>query len=272
MPGPFISFLTDFGTDATAPAVCRGVMLGIAPDARIVDLTHAVTRQNVNEGAFLLWSALPHLPVGMHVAVVDPGVGTARRGVALRVARGDMMVGPDNGLLIPAAQRLGGVVAAHALTEPRLWKHPVSSTFHGRDVFSPVGAYLAAGEPIEAAGEAVAPDELVDLRMPDARASEGGLETAVIFVDTFGNCRIAGELADLEAVTGSPAAGRTFRLTAGGGTASIPFHATFGQVALGEPLLYEDADYAGLGIAVNHGSAAERFGIGAGDELRIEPT
>jgi hypothetical protein len=270
MPGPFVSFLTDFGTDATAPAVCRGVILGICPEARIVDLTHAVTRQDVAEGAFLLWSAVPHLPVGVHLAVVDPGVGTARRGVAVRAARGDLLVGPDNGLLRPAVERLGGLAAAHALTEPRLWKHPVSSTFHGRDVFAPVTAHLAHGEPLSAVGETLDPGELVDLQLPRATARDGGLDTGVIFVDTFGNCRLAGDLGELQAAVGAITDGDGFRVQTGSIQAEMPYHATFGQVAAGEAMLYEDADYAGLGLAINHGSAADSFGMAAGSAVRIE--
>src|ERR1700674_1776582 len=105
---PFISFLTDFGVGSSAPSVCRGVMLGIAPDARVVDVTHAVRQFAVRDGAFLLARSVPYFPVGVHVAVVDPGVGTARRPVALQAARGDLLVGPDNGVLLPAARALGG--------------------------------------------------------------------------------------------------------------------------------------------------------------------
>ena len=139
---PFISFMTDFGVGSSAPAVCRGVMLDIAPDARLVDVTHAIRHFALRDGAFLLARSVPYFPVGVHVAVVDPGVGTARRPIALKVSRGDYLVGPDNGLLVPAARALGGVVAARALENRALWLPSVSHTFHGRDIFSPVGAHL----------------------------------------------------------------------------------------------------------------------------------
>ena len=272
MPAPFISFLTDFGSASTAPAVCRGVMLGIAPEARIVDLTHAVRQFAIRDGAFLLWSAVPYLPLGVHLAVVDPGVGTERRAVAIRAGRGDLLVGPDNGVLRPAAERLGGVVEARALTNPALWLDPVSSTFHGRDLFAPVAAHLAAGEPLPSVGEEVPVADLVDLVLPAATAREGGLDSAVLFIDAFGNCRIAGELADLEAATGPVEPGRAFRVVPGSGApVQVPYQPTFGRVASGTPLLYEDADYAGLGLAVNQGSAAERFGLAPDDRVRIEP-
>lgn len=272
MAGPFISFLTDFGGAATAPAVCRGVILGLVPDARILDLTHDVRRFAVRDGAFLLWSAIGYLPVGVHLVVVDPGVGTDRRPIALRVARGDLLVGPDNGVLRPAAERLGGIVEARALSSPHLWRDEVSSTFHGRDIFAPVAARLAAGTPLADAGEELAAGDLVPLEFPTAAMRDGALETSVLFIDTFGNCRLAGDEADLAALAGGTLEeGRTFRLLAGASAEAVPFHRTFGRVAPGTPLLYRDADYDGLGLAVNLGSAAGRFGLALDDPVHIEP-
>ena len=272
MAGPFLSFLTDFGSASTAPAVCRGVILGLVPDARILDLTHDVRHFAVRDGAFLLWSAIPYLPVGVHLVVVDPGVGTQRRGLALRAERGDLLVGPDNGVLRPAAERLGGITEAYALTNPRLWRGEVSSTFHGRDLFAPVAARLAAGTPHSEAGEAVPVGEVVPLEFPTASIRDGALETAVLFVDTFGNCRLAGDEADLAALLGGTLEdGRVFRVRCGATTEIVPFQRTFGRVAEGAPLLYRDADYAGLALAINQGSAAERFGLALDSPVRIEP-
>jgi S-adenosylmethionine hydrolase len=272
MAGPFISFLTDFGSAATAPAVCRGVILGLVPDARILDLTHDVRPFAVRDGAFLLWSAIPYLPVGVHLVVVDPGVGTERRGVVLRAARGDLLVGPDNGVLRPAAERLGGITEARALTNPRLWRDEVSSTFHGRDLFAPVAARLAAGTPLTEAGAAVPVDELLRLEFPTASVRDEALETAVLFIDTFGNCRLAGDEADLAALLGGALEdGRSFRVLCGATAETVPFQRTFGRVGEGAPLLYRDADYGGLGLAINQGSAAERFGLALDSPVRIEP-
>lgn len=131
-PSRFISFLTDFGAIATAPAVCRGVIWGIAPDAVINDLSHAVRPFDVREGAFLLAMALPYQPVGVHLVVVDPGVGTPRRPIGIRTRRGDVLIGPDNGVLRPAAEALGGIVEARALENATLWRESVSSTFQDR--------------------------------------------------------------------------------------------------------------------------------------------
>ena len=272
MPGPFISFLTDFGAES-APATCRGVMWGIAQEARILDLTHNVRKYAVRDGAFLLSRMVGFLPVGVHLAVVDPGVGTARRPIALRAGRGDLLVGPDNGLLLPAARVLGGVTAAHLITAADLFLSHVSSTFHGRDIFAPVAAHLANGVPLERVGPAIDPAELVDLRLPEPVVRDGVLETTVLFIDSFGNARLAGQPEDLaQAADVELTAGRSFRVTGGSIGAegiAVPWHATFGDVAPGDPLLYEDADYGGLGISVNQASAAERFGLVIDTPVRI---
>ena len=268
--GPLISFLTDFGGES-APAVCRGVIWGIATDARILDLNHNVRKFAIRDGAFLLSRAVPYLPVGVHLAVVDPGVGTARRPIALRVARGDLLVGPDNGLFRPAAAALGGIVAAHQLTERRFFLPELSSTFHGRDIFAPVAAHLATGVPIEAVGPALDPGTLVELTLPEATARDGGLDTAVLFIDSFGNVRLAGQPDELAAATGvALEPSRAFRITVAGTRHDITWQTTFGGVDAGEPLLYDDADYDGLGVAVNQASAAERFGLAIDVPVRIE--
>ena len=273
MAGPLITFLTDFGPES-APAVCRGVMWGIAPDARILDLSHTVRKYAIRDGAFLLSRMVGYLPVAVHVAVVDPGVGTVRRPVAIRTARGDTLVGPDNGLLIPAARVLGGAVAAHHITASELFLPTVSSTFHGRDIFSPVSAHLANGLPIDDVGPRVDPSTLVDLRFPEPRVEDGVLDTAVLLVDSFGNARLAGRPEDLaRAAGGDLRRGRRFRVSGGSigaGGVDVPWQATFGEVEPGEALLYEDADYGGLGISINRASAAERFGLDIDTPLRVE--
>ncbi|MGH2427916.1 MAG: SAM hydrolase/SAM-dependent halogenase family protein [Candidatus Limnocylindria bacterium] len=267
---PFISFLTDFGSDS-APAVCRGVMWAICPDARILDIGHTVAKFAIRDGAFLLDCALPYLPVGVHLAVVDPGVGTSRRPLALRAARGDVLLGPDNGLLAPAARRLGGIESARILENPELWRPEVSSTFHGRDIFAPVAAHLACGAGFDTIGPEIPPSEIVDLVLPVAAPARGGLDSAVLFVDSFGNCRVAGQAADLESLTGALRPGDRFRVLLPHRELSVPWATTFGDVAAGEPLLYEDADYAGLALGINQGSAAEHFGLARDTPVRIEP-
>lgn len=274
---PFISFMTDFGVGASAPAVCRGVMLGIAPDVRLVDITHAVRQFAVRDGAFLLARSVPYFPVGVHVAVVDPGVGTTRRPIALRASRGDLLVGPDNGLLLPAVEKLGGMVEARALENRALWLPTVSHTFHGRDIFSPVGAHLANGTPFEEVGPRLSRGEIVELKLPGATLRDGGLDTSVLLIDAFGNCRLAGETADVRALFPDGAADRRLLVTLAGPDGStaerlvIPWVRTFGEVPLGAALLFEDADFAGPALAVNQGSAADRFGLLLDSLIRLEP-
>jgi S-adenosylmethionine hydrolase len=265
----FITFLTDFGD--TAPATCRGVIWSILPDARINDLTHGSQAFGIRDGAFLLWSSVPYQPVGVHLAVVDPGVGTERRGIAIQVARGDRLVGPDNGLLMMAAERLGGIVAAHELTNRALWRDAVSHTFHGRDIFAPVAAHLAAGVAIGEVGPWIDPATLVALTMPEAGVVGDALETSVIFIDSFGNARLAGQPADLAALRGGLAPGDRFTVRIGAEEHDVAWQTTFGGAREGEALLYEDADYAGLAIGVNQGSAADRFRLAPETRVRIAP-
>jgi hypothetical protein len=272
MAGPFISFLTDFGGE-TAPAICRGVIWSIAADARILDLNHAVRRHSIRDGAFLLSRAIGYLPVGVHLAVVDPGVGTDRRAIAILASRGDILVGPDNGLLRPAVRALGGIVEARELTNAELFLPRVSSTFHGRDIFAPVAARLAGGLPFPSVGPLVEAATLVDLVLPVPVARDGGLDSVVVFIDPFGNVRIAGGREDLERIAGPLATGRPLRVRLKGAKRSIDltWAATFADVPPGTAIAYDDAETAGLAIAVNQGSAAESLGLELDDVVRIEP-
>ena len=159
-----VCFLSDFGLTDDFVGTCKGVMHGIAPGVSIVDLTHEVPDFGVEAGAELLQHATRYMPAdAVYLAVVDPGVGTRRRGIALRTGSGALLVGPDNGLLVAAAESLGGISGAVALTEERFHRHPVSNTFHGRDIFAPVAGHLVAGVGISDLGEAVEPASLTRL-------------------------------------------------------------------------------------------------------------
>jgi S-adenosylmethionine hydrolase len=277
MPRPFLSFLTDFGPDGPAP-ICRGVMLTIAPDAQIVDIGHNVRKYAIRDGALLLWSAVPYLPVGVHVAVVDPGVGTDRRPVAIQTVRGDVLVGPDNGLLMPPAERLGGIREARVLENRALWLPVTTSTFHGRDIFAPVAAHLANGTPFESVGPTIDPAELVQLRMPTATVRDGWLDTTVAFIDSFGNARLAGLPEDLVTAVGPLDAGRPLVVELMDPAAEGPpptevratWQRTFGAVPVGEPLLYQDSSGT-ISLSDNQGDIARRLGLVVDQPARIRP-
>ncbi len=268
---PFISLLTDWGDRDPSPAICRGVILGIAPDALIVDITHEVEKYNIHHGALMLWHALPYMPIGAHVAVVDPGVGTSRRPIALETARGDYLIGPDNGLLLPGADRLGGVTRAHVLENIQYRLPVVTATFHGRDLFSPAGAHLALGVPIDQMGPALDPAELTQIDWPSVIVRPAELETAVVYRDTFGNLKLAGQTADLLDALSGLEFGAQVSVRIGKGRSRIvtmPWAPTFGEVGKGGHLLYEDS-YGRLCIAQNQGNAAESLDISEGTVLRI---
>jgi S-adenosylmethionine hydrolase len=270
MARPFLSFLTDFGPDGPAP-ICRGVMLTIAPDAQIVDIGHHVRKYAIGDGAFLLWCAMPYLPVGVHVAVVDPGVGTARRPIAILTERGDSLVGPDNGLLIPAAERLGGIREARILENRDLWlPTATSSTFHGRDIFSPVGAHLAMGRPFADVGPSLDPADLVRIPWPTATIRDGGLDSAVAYIDSFGNCRLAGVPSQLGEAVGELVAGRPLVLDIDGrgDPERVTWQKTFGETEIGSTLLYEDS-FGTISLADHQGNAAARLGLSVGQAVRI---
>ena len=268
---PVITILTDFGLDG-AVAACKGVIFGICRDAQIVDVGHTIRKYAIRDGAFLLRFTLPYVPVGTHIGVVDPGVGTERRPIAIRASRGDVLIGPDNGLLPPAADALGGPTQARELDNRDLWLPVTSSTFHGRDIFSPVAARLAAGEAqFDDVGREVALDTLVRLPEPAARASDGSIDTVVTYVDSFGNLRLAGGGDELASAFGEMAEGTPLTV-AFGGPESIReesrYASTFGAVPKGASLVYVDS-LGNLAMADNQGSLAARLGIGHDRPVRI---
>lgn len=262
MAPAFVSLLTDFGLRDPSAAICRGVIAAIAPEAIVVDISHEVRKYAIRDGALLLWCALPYMPVGISVAVVDPGVGTARRPIAIRSGRGDVLVGPDNGLLIPVLERLGGLAEARLLNNRDLWLATVSTSFHGRDIFSPVGAHLATGTPFDAVGPGIDPSGLERLPLPPVRVVPGGLETGVVYVDTFGNVKLAGLVSDLTAALGPLAAGDRLALEIGprGRGVDLPWATAFGEQPVGTALVYEDS-YGRACVAVNQGDAAATLGL-----------
>jgi S-adenosylmethionine hydrolase len=244
--------------------VCHGVIKRIAPEADVIDITHGIPPQRVLQGALLLAEALPYMPVGVHLAVVDPGVGGTRRSLALRAADGRLYVGPDNGLLLVAADRLGGVVEAVEIANEAYMLAPVSATFHGRDVFAPAAAHLAAGVPLAELGPALDPAKLVRLELPAPRAEEGRLSATVVVVDRFGNLRLNADGADL--ASAGIGQGDVVSVEVVDRHYSALVARTFVDVAPGKLVLYEDSS-RGMALAINQGSAARLLAVVAGQEI-----
>ncbi len=262
------TLLTDYGTQDDFVGVCHGVIRTICPDAPIVDITHGIARHDVRHGALVLANALRYMPVGVHVAVVDPQVGTERRAVALRCADHRLLVGPDNGLLNPAWERCGGVLEAVDVSRSPHRLEPVSATFHGRDVFAPVAAHLAAGAELADAGEALDPDELATLDLPVPRRDEDAVVAHALAIDRYGNVSL--DLLHEDLADTGLSLGRAVRIEAHERRHLATFAHTFADVPAGGLLIYEDA-YRALAVAVNRGDAAVVLGVAPDDELRLSP-
>ena len=264
-----LTFLSDYGLLDEFVGVCHGVIARLAPEVRVIDVNHGVARHDVRAGALALRGSLPYMPPGVHLAVVDPEVGGRRRAVALACAEENrILVGPDNGLLTLAAERFGGVVEAVEITHSPHRLEPVSATFHGRDLFAPVAARLAAGDPLADAGDPVAPDELVSLELPQARVEQGTLVAHALTNDRYGNV-ILDVVHDQLAGSGLKL-GATVDVDVGGAVQRARFARTFADVEPGELLVYEDAQ-RNLALAVNRGSALGELGLSRDTELRLRP-
>ncbi|MCA2215262.1 SAM hydrolase/SAM-dependent halogenase family protein [Jidongwangia harbinensis] len=256
----WISLTTDYGTFDGFVAACHGSIARIAPEVRVIDVTHHVPPADVARGAAVLAQTAPHLPASVHCAVVDPGVGTDRRGIAIGTPDG-VLVGPDNGLLVWAAEALGGLATVVELTNPDWFLSGVSRTFHGRDVFAPAAARIAAGAPLADAGPPVDPETVVRLPDPVVTVADGWIESEVMTVDRFGNVQLA--------APGDVLAGLGADLLVNGNVRARR-GSTFADVDRGDLLVYEDS--AGrVAIAVNNGRAVVVLSVRPGDLVRLTP-
>ncbi len=257
---PTIVFMTDFGVVDDSVAICRGVMYSIMPEVRIVDLTHQVTPFSIGDGARYLFGATPYFPAGaVFVVVIDPGVGSTRKAIVAHSKRGQYFVLPDNGLLTLVDQR-DGIDGAREVTNPD-WMigTKLSSTFHGRDIFSPVGAHLARGDDWTKVGPEIAVKDLARLDWKVATVDDRGLNATVIATDgPFGN--LVTNVDAQEFLKLGYARGQDVPVTVGGKPMTIKFVKTFSDVPLGQPLLYVDSR-GRLGLAVNQNSFAAIYSI-----------
>jgi S-adenosylmethionine hydrolase len=266
---PVITFLSDYGLADDFVGVCHGVIASICPRARVIDISHGVGRHDVRAGALMLSESLAYMPMGVHLAVVDPDVGAGRRAVALLLGDDRLLVGPDNGLLWPAAESGGGVVRAVDIAHSPFRLEPVSATFHGRDIFAPVAARLATGAPLAEAGDPLDPDQLIHLELSRAQRRDGSLVAHVRRIDRFGNLQLDAGHEDVSA--SGLRLGRAARLqTADQSLHLTQYVRTFADVGEGELLLYEDAQRR-LSVAIYRGDAAADLGLGIDDELWIRP-
>jgi hypothetical protein len=261
----FVTFLSDFGLQDDFVGTCHGVIKLIAPDVEVIDVTHGIPPRAIVQGALVLANTLPYVPAGVHLAVVDPGVGGPRRALALSDRKGRYFVGPDNGLLLPAAER-AGIASAHEIVNPKYALEPVSRTFHGRDIFAPAAAHLASGVALADLGPPIDPDALVRLELPEPELRSSRIAARVLYVDAFGNIQLnltRDHLVELDVQPGArvelEVAGQRYYAVAA---------RTFSDARAGDLILYEDS-YGNIAVAMNRGNAAGMLAADAGQELRI---
>jgi S-adenosylmethionine hydrolase len=256
-----IVFLTDYGLADEFVGVCHGVIERIAPGSRVVDLTHQIRRQAVLQGAVVLGRAARFMPEdSVFLAVVDPGVGSERRPVAVEASSGALLIGPDNGLLSMAWEALGGVARAVEIASDEVVLHPVSRTFHGRDVFAPAAAHLASGTPLERLGPAIELSGLRAVELSGPMVTPGAIGARVVGVDGFGNVQLNATPEDLAA------AGLAGPMTVG--AHQVPLAATFADVPEDHPAAIVDSQ-GFVALVVNRGSAARLFGLAPGDGITL---
>ena len=262
----FITFLSDFGLQDDFVGTCHGVIKRIAPEIEIIDITHGLPPRHLLQGALVLANTVRYMPEAVHLAVIDPGVGGSRRALALRSEDGRTFVGPDNGLLIPAAQRGGGIAVAHELTNRQYALEPVSRTFHGRDLFAPAAAHLALGVPIEELGPPVDPEALARLDLPRPDVTGTTIRGTILYIDRFGNVQLNVRRHHLREPRIEP--GTRVELELAGERYYAVAARAFVEARRGDILLYEDS-YENIAVAINGGSAADMFSAKPGQELVI---
>ncbi len=260
MPAKIITLLTDFGLKDVYVGVMKGAIAQINPTLTVIDLTHQIPPQNLTAARFCLMNAYPYFPEAtVHVAVVDPGVGSRRRAIALRLKNG-FLVGPDNGIFSGVIETLEEkVISAVALTNRKYWRTPEpSTTFHGRDIFAPVGARLASGVPLEELGEAIDPASLIMLPLQGVSRQEGAIDGSIQYIDGFGNL--------ITNIPGGEVRGENWMAIAAG--KNIARGNTYADCPLGE-LISLMGSHGWVEIAANGGSAQSQLKLELGARVRV---
>jgi S-adenosylmethionine hydrolase len=262
-----VSLSSDFGIESAGVGIMKGVILGINPNATVIDLTHGIKSYSTIDGAGELETAF-WLPIGIHICVVDKGVGTSRRPIIIRTRRGDCLIGPDNGVLIPATHLFGGITGCWQIANEKYLLLPVSSTFHGRDVFSSCAGWLSTGIDVETVGPSVEPDSLAPAPFTDATFRGPDILCTVIHVNKFGSIRLNLQQTELERLGVRDGDFLYVSPQLEAQSVRVPFHAVFGDVPSGSALLFPDC-YGRVGLAINEGSFAAKFKISLGAQIGI---
>lgn len=260
----FITFLSDYGLEDEFVGVCRGVMRRFAPDAEVLDIVHGLPPQDVRAGATALAQALPYMPEAVHLAVVDPGVGTKRRSVVIETEGGSPLVGPDNGLLWLGATALGGATAAYSIENIDLLPTEPSRTFHGRDIFAPIAGRLASGLDASEVGPPIAVEDLIQLGLQAPRVDDDHVHAIVNSIDHFGNLQLNVARQDLEGI--GVLLGDQLEVRIGGRAYTVPWGQAFSEVPAGRLVLLEDA-HRWISLAVNQGNARTTLEAGRADPV-----
>ncbi len=263
--GVFITFLSDFGLKDDFVGTCHGVIKRIAPEAQIIDITHGIPPTSILQGALVLANTIGFMPVGVHLAIVDPGVGGPRRPLALRDAEGRVYVGPDNGLLLPAASR-SGIEAAHELANPEYALDSISRTFHGRDLFSPAAAHLAHGRSARGARSARRSGGTRSPRLPEHVGGRWSDHGDAPVRRQLRQHRAQSHRDDVEAL--GIVSGTRVELELAGERYYAMMARTFADARPGDVILYEDS-YKNMSLAISRGSAARMLHASPGQGIRI---
>lgn len=266
MTRPFISLTSDFGVQTQGVGIMEGVALSIAPDANVVHLMHGLPEYNIMAAARTM-ETVRYLPVGFHVCVCDPGVGTERKAIICEVKRGDHLIGPDNGVLLPATRVLGGLVQVQEIVNDKYMRTPVSPIFHGRDIFVPAAAHLANGVAVTEFGPKLAPASLAAAPYEEASIKDSEIDAIVIQINRFGSLHL-NILHEAWDTLGLPLRSSVVLHFLDGQCVEVPVSRTFGDVSVGHCLILKD-DYGRVEVAVNQGAFIDQYPIKIGDRIKL---
>ena len=265
MKKPIITLTSDFGVQSQGVGIMEGVAFEINPDAKVIHLMHGLPDFDICYAARTM-ETINYMPIGFHVCVVDPGVGTGRKPIIIQTGRGDYLIGPDNGVLIPATRFLGGIKKAVEITNEKYMKKPVSPIFHGRDIFTPAAAYLSKGVKIEEFGREIKEKDMANAPYEEAAIGKNQINAKIISINKFGSLHlnIMHDAWDKYNVKMS----NEISLNINNKKIKMPFVATFGDVEKGKALILKD-DYGRVEVALNQDSFAKRYKVKIGDKVTI---